>query len=181
MTTGLLYANLLAHGALLLGAVWCIAFPERRIYPMERKGASYYGMWLLFYFVLLSNASFVVLDWNSGLWSGPLRFSLGGPILLLGTAFLVWGIATLGVKNTSALKDGFVAAGPYRFSRNPQYVGDFFIFAGISIIANSEIVLVTHTLTSLVFLIAPLAEEPWLEEQYGEQYFAYRREVTRFL
>ena len=87
----------------------------------------------------------------------------------------------MGVKNTSALKEGFVSTGPYRFSRNPQYVGDFFIFAGISIIANSELVLVTHMLTSLVFLVAPLAEEPWLEEQYGEQYISYRRDVTRFL
>ena len=62
---------------------------------------------------------------------------------------LVWGIATLGVKNSSALRDGFIARGPYRISRNPQYVGDFFIFSGVIIVANSELVLVSHLLTSL--------------------------------
>ena len=100
---------------------------------------------------------------------------------MLGVAFLVWGIATLGVKNSSALPDGFIARGPYRISRNPQYVGDFFIFSGVIIVANSELVLVTHLLTSLVFVLAALAEEPWLEVEYADQYAAYRRDVPRFL
>jgi protein-S-isoprenylcysteine O-methyltransferase Ste14 len=85
------------------------------------------------------------------------------------------------MKNTSGLRDGFVARGPYLFTRNPQYLGDILMFTGVSIAANSEIVLVTHAFTSLVFLLAPMAEEPWLKEQYGETYTSYRRDVPRFL
>ena len=178
---GLFYANLAAHGLLLLGAVWCIAFPARRIYPMAKKGAFYYAMWLLFYFAFLSNPVLAIVHWNTGPWTSAWRFVIGGPLVVLGGAFVTWGMATLGLKNTSGLRDGFVTRGPYLFSRNPQYVGDIFIFAGVSIIANSEVALATHFLTSLVFVLAPLTEEPWLEEQYGEPYEDYRRRVPRFL
>jgi protein-S-isoprenylcysteine O-methyltransferase Ste14 len=177
----LLDANLLAHGVLVGGAIWCIAFPTRRIYPMSKKNVWYYLMWSLFWLVFVSNVAFVVLDWNSGLWTSPLRFWLAIPVALSGLAFVSWGIATLGVKNTSALRDRFVAAGPYLISRNPQYVGDIFLFTGVAILANSQVVLVTHLLTSFVFLLAPLAEEPWLEGQYEDTYLQYRREVPRFL
>jgi len=176
-----LLANLLAHTVLIAGALWCIAFPGRRIYPLSGKNFWYYSMWTLFNFIFLSNAAFIVLDWNTGPWTGSLRFWIGVPAVVSGLGFLLWGIGTLGVKNTSALRDGFVSAGPYRYSRNPQYTGDFFVFAGMSIIANSEVVLVTHLLTSFVFVLAPLAEETWLEEQYGETYTAYKCTAPRFL
>lgn len=39
----------------------------------------------------------------------------------------------------------------------------------------------THLLLSLWFVVAPLAEEPWLEEQYGGEYREYRGRVPRFL
>ena len=177
----LFYANVLVNGVLLLGTIWSIALPERRVYPMRAKGASFYSMWLLWDFVILSNVALVVLDWNTGPLSPELRFLTGGPIVVLGAAFLIWGIATLGITNTSGLRHGFIARGPYTISRNPQYVGDFFLFAGIVVVANSEVVLITHVLTSLVLLLAPFAEEPWLEGEYGDEYIAYRRDVSRFL
>jgi protein-S-isoprenylcysteine O-methyltransferase Ste14 len=177
----LLLANLLSQAVLIGGAAWCIAFPDRRIYPLRRKNAWYYLMWSLFNFIFASNLVFVVLDWDSGIWTSPLRFWVAVPALLAGSAFLLWAIATLGLKNTSGRRDGFVATGPYRFSRNPQYVGDFFIFAGMSIFANSGVVMVANLLTAFVFVLAPLAEETWLEEQYGDTYAAYRAVVPRFL
>lgn len=177
----LVYGNLIAQTALLAGALWCIAFPRHRIYPMSGKNIWYYAMWILFYFVLLSNAAFVVLDWNTGVWGSALRFWIALPLVVVGGAFVSWGIATLGLKNTSGLRDRFVARGPYLLSRNPQYVGDMVLFAGISLMANSGVVLVTHALIALIFVLAPFAEEPWLEGQYGEAYAAYRRDVPRFL
>ena len=180
-TRYLLHANLVVHVVLITGVVWCIAFPGRRIYPMSRKDGWYYAMWSLFTLVALSNPALVILDWNSGLWSSALRFWLGIPVFALGVAFLLWGITTLGAKNTSGLRDGLIARGPYLISRNPQYVGDFLVFSGVTIVANSELVLVTHLLTALVFVLAPIAEEPWLEAEYGGEYIEYRRGVPRFL
>ena len=82
--------------------------------------------------------------------------------------------------NSSGLKGGFVAAGPYRFTRNPQYLGDNILFFGVSIIANSLLLWITHALLILVFVMAPLTEERWLEDQYGRAYREYRRKIRRF-
>ena len=101
-TAPLFYANLAAHGLLLLGAAWCVAFPNRRIYPMQRKNTVYYAMWLLFYFAFLSNFALILLDWNSGPWTSHNRFFVVGPLALVGLLFVNWGIATLGWSKRSA-------------------------------------------------------------------------------
>ena len=92
-----------------------------------------------------------------------------------------WGMATAGWKNTSGQRGGFVSSGPYRFTRNPQYVGDIVFFVGVGVIANSVFLWIAHVLLILGFVVAPLTEEPWLEEQYGDAYREYRRRVPRFL
>jgi protein-S-isoprenylcysteine O-methyltransferase Ste14 len=74
-----------------------------------------------------------------------------------------------------------VSDGPYRFTRNPQYLGDGLLFIGLSLIANSLHLWITHALLVLVFVLAPLTEEQWLEEQYGQTYAEYKRSVPRFL
>ena len=47
--------------------------------------------------------------------------------------------------------------------------------------ANSQLLWITHALLALWFIVAPLSEEVWLKEQYGEEYERYRREAPRFL
>jgi protein-S-isoprenylcysteine O-methyltransferase Ste14 len=177
----LLYANLVGHMVLFAGVVWCIAFPSRRIYPMARRDGWWVAMWALFGLVFFSNPVFVVLDWNTGLWPSPLRFWLAGPLISSGTGLVLWGMATLGARRTSGLPEALVAEGPYLLTRNPQYVGDFLLFVGVAIFANSGVVAVTHLLTALVLLLAPFAEEPWLESEYGEAYLAYRQRVPRYV
>jgi len=94
---------------------------------------------------------------------------------------LIWGVQTLGTRNTSGLAEGFIKSGPYRFTRNPQYLGDMILFISLSIIANSALVWITHILLILVFAIAPLAEEDWLKVQYGDKYYSYLASTSRFL
>lgn len=177
----LLYANLVGHAVLFAGVLWCIAFPSRRIYPMARRDHWYTALWVLFGFIFFSNPVFALLDWNSGLWASSLRFWLAIPLIVSGGGLVTWGIVTLGSRRTSGLPQGLVAEGPYLLTRNPQYLGDLFLFVGVVVFANSAVVTVTHLLTAFVLLLAPFAEEPWLETQYGEPYRAYRRKVPRYL
>ena len=177
----LLCANLASHTILLAGALWCLAFPARRIYPMTSPNAWYYAMWALFGFIFVTNPVFVLLDWNTGLWASPLRFWLAGPLVILGGGLVSWGMATLGSKRTSGLVDGLIAEGPYLFTRNPQYVGDLLLFVGVIVFSNSAVVAVTHLFTALVLLVGPIIEEPWLEEHYGDAYVGYRKNVPRYL
>ena len=166
---------------LLAGTLWSLAFPDRRIWPPPyRYSWQHVLTWACFCAVCGLNTALLFLDWNSWIFGSGLRFIIGIPVALLGGFLGAWGVATLGVMNSSGLKGGFVSSGPYRFTRNPQYVGDIILFVGVSIIANSLLLWITHALGILVFAIAPVIEERWLEDQYGQAYHEYRRDIPRF-
>lgn len=168
--------------ALLAGTIWSAAVPDRRIWPPpDRHSWQYSVYWASFYAVVGINVLLLLVCWNSWVFQSPLRFVLGIPLVLLGGGLAFWGIVTVGLKNSWGLKDGFVPSGPYRFTRNPQYLGDIVLLVGVCLIANSLFLWFTHLLIALLFLVAPLTEEKWLEEQYGETYREYRKRVRRFL
>ena len=161
--------------------LWSIWVPDKRIWPPPRRRSWQWILtWTCFLAVCGLNVAFLFLDWNAWRFPSALRFVAGIPLALLGGLVGVWGVVTLGGKNSAGLKDGFVLAGPYRFMRNPQYLGDIMIFFGVSLIANSLLLWVAHALLSFVFVLAPIAEERWLEQQYGRAYREYRRATPRF-
>ena len=174
--------NLVALFVMLVGIVWSVVCPDRRLWPPPgRHSWQYVVTWTCFCVAIGLNGCLLFLDWNSWFFAGNLRFLLGFPLALLGGLLAIWGIATIGWRNSSGVRNGFVASGPYRFTRNPQYLGDNVLFLGLSIIANSQLLWITHALLALVFIITPLSEELWLKEQYGEEYERYRRDTPRFL
>jgi protein-S-isoprenylcysteine O-methyltransferase Ste14 len=178
----LFVAGIAVHYVLLSAMVWSVAFPKRRIWPPPKKQSwQYIIIWTFFYLALALNVSLLVLDWNNWIISKPVRFFVGIPVIVIGSLLVSWGFATLGIKNTSGIKREFVIAGPYRFTRNPQYLGDVILFVGITLLSNSLYLTIVHILGAMVFLITPLSEEMWLEKQYGEQYQIYKNATPRFL
>lgn len=173
--------DLVIHYILLGGIVWSVLFYEKRIWPPPgRKSWQYTLTWFLFYAAFGLNAVLMVLDWNNWVLGSAIRFLLGIPVLVVGVILFLWGFTTLGAKNTSGVQDGFHRDGAYRFTRNPQYLGDMLLFAGLAMVSNSLYLLVVNALLALVFLLTPFSEEVWLEEQYDEAYLAYKRETPRF-
>lgn len=76
----------------------------------------------------------------------------------------------------------FVIVGPYRYVRNPMYVGAFAVILGMSMYLRSFSVLAV----SLVFCVAAslfvyLYEEPHLHEIFGATYEDYCRSVPRWI
>lgn len=74
------------------------------------------------------------------------------------------------------------AVGPYAMTRNPLYVGSLFATLGVGLVTASV------TLTALLFgfIMAYYSrtvarEEAYLEQQFGEEYLAYKRSVPRWL
>ena len=178
----LFVADVLILIVLLIGAMWSVAYPAKRIWPPPGRGFWQYRLtWACFYLVFALNAALLILDWNSWLFENNLRLIVGIPLALIGALLVSWGVAALGARNTSGLKGGFVSSGPYRFTRNPQYLGDMILFVGLSVIANSLYLWITHVLLIIVFTVVPLAEETWLEDQYGGPYIEYKRGSSRFL
>ncbi len=165
----------------LAGVLWSISVPDKRIWPPPgRPSWQWVLTWTCYSAVCGLNVALLFLDWNAWRFPSDLRFVAGIPLALLGGLIAGWGIVNLGGNNTAGLKGGFVLAGPYRFTRNPQYVGDVMIFVGVSLIANSLFLWVTHALLSFVLVLAAIAEERWLEQQYGQAYREYRRATPRF-
>ncbi len=174
--------SVLAHDAYLAIIVWSILFPQRRIWPpLRRRSWKYLLSWGLF--LLAVGADLVLMAWDWGRWLplGPERYALGAPFIAVGAIFLLWGLITLGMVRTSGVAGTFVREGPYRLTRNPQYVGDIFLLLGLIIVSDSFKAATGLALLILAFLLMPLAEEPWLEEAYGERYTAYKATTPRFL
>lgn len=168
--------------ALLAGLIWSAAVPDRRIWPPPgRRSWQYRFTWGGTCVVSGISILLLLMYWNSWVFQSPLRFVVGIPLAVGGVALGLSGVVTAGLKNSQGLKDGFVPAGPYRLTRNPQYVGNIVALVGVSVIANALLLWISNLLVILWFLVAPLAEEPWLEEQYGDAYREYRKRVRRFL
>ena len=117
--------NIIVIFVLLATVIWSAVRPDHRIWPPpERRSWQYFLTWIGWCAACALNACLLLLDWNSWIFGGSLRFLLGIPLTLLGGLLALWGIRTIGWTNSTGVKDGFLPAGPYRFTRNPQYVGD---------------------------------------------------------
>lgn len=98
--------------------------------------------------------------------------------------FRVWGSAYLGpstVSNVNMIAGKVMADGPYRFVRNPLYLGLWFMVAAMAFVMPATGAVFTVALITLFIARLTLAEEAFLTEQLGEPYVAYLQAVPRFL
>ena len=108
--------------------------------------------------------------------SAPL-VPLGLSLYALGLAGLV--IAMLNFRDTPL--DQPVTRGVYRYSRHPQIVALFFIFAGICLAIASWAALLALLLSKLLQHFGILGEEEACLQQYGEPYREFMQRVPRYL
>lgn len=111
----------------------------------------------------------------------------GLALAIAGAAVTLWCVLAFALagKGTPAPFDApreFVAAGPYRFVRNPMYLGAAGVIAGAGLMLRSP----AATAVALLFLVLAhafvlLYEEPTLERRFGESYRRYKRRVRRWL
>lgn len=76
----------------------------------------------------------------------------------------------------------FVTIGPYRYLRNPMYIGGLLLLIGFGLHHLSVSVLLLAVLFALlahVFVV--LVEEAGLERRFGESYLRYKQSVNRWL
>lgn len=76
----------------------------------------------------------------------------------------------------------FVAAGPYRFVRNPMYLGGLTLLAGFALYVHSiSVLLMSMMLFFVVHLFVVFYEEPTLKRTFGATYETYCRSVSRWI
>lgn len=116
----------------------------------------------------------------------PVSLLAGYVAMVLASATITWAMLTFRRADTGIYPNqpatSIVARGPYRFSRNPMYVGLTVLNLGIALVANSmwmiaALPIVLWMLTVLVIR----REEAYLSSAFGESYAEYRRSVRRWL
>jgi protein-S-isoprenylcysteine O-methyltransferase Ste14 len=96
----------------------------------------------------------------------------------------VWGTAYLGTATVTGLdmKAGCVMAdGPFRYVRNPLYLGLWFMAAAMAFIMPVTGAVFAMVLLSVFLMRLILAEEGFLSEKIGEPYTVYLRAVPRIV
>lgn len=156
--------------------------PRQRIWPPPRQ-PSWQGWLMLVLFLLsgLGNMIVGILDWGSLELTGWVRLLAGLPLWMGGVLLAQRALRTLGLSASLGGSGGFTRRGPYRFSRNPQYLGYIAGLLGWALLTGSSFTLAAGLAGILPLLLVPFAEEPWLLARYGKAYTDYCRSVRRFL
>jgi protein-S-isoprenylcysteine O-methyltransferase Ste14 len=127
-------------------------------------------------------------------WLHPLPFVpasiphgwVGGAVIALGVALGLWAVVTFRKagtrpephKPTTAIVDG----GPFRFTRNPIYMGMFIGQLGLAIAFDSLWILAMLVPFFLVIRSGVVArEEAYLERKFGEVYLDYKSRTRRWI
>ncbi len=114
----------------------------------------------------------------------PVVIAVAALLAAVGAALRVWGTAYLGTGTVNSLdmRAGAVMAdGPYRYMRNPLYLGLWFMVAAMAFIMPVTGALFSLVLISVFLMRLILAEEAFLSEQIGEPYKPYVRTVPRIV
>lgn len=130
----------------------------------------------------------IILSWvGSGIqqWS---RFQRSGMLLMVaGVCILLWCVYAFARQGKGTLSPvdpakRLVISGLYRYTRNPMYVGVTVVLLGETLFFGSIPLLVYAGLVFLGFnLFIRLYEEPYLRQQFGEEYELYCKQVGRWL
>jgi protein-S-isoprenylcysteine O-methyltransferase Ste14 len=109
-------------------------------------------------------------------------FALSATLVTMAAWIRTWGSAYLRaeiVHDAHVHTERLVADGPYRYLRNPLYLGNMFLAAGIAFLASrpGAVIIIVGNLIVILRLIG--REETALAETQGEPYRAYLNAVHR--
>ena len=142
-------------------------------------------IWTMIFLALTAGASWA-MGWPQFGWP-PHREAVGMAIFFAGWAPPVWAFVLFRLEGTeidptSDANRALVVSGPYRFTRNPMYLGLIVAALGLAVYVGSWPMLAAPI---AVFLTANVVHIPYEEakmhRQFGEAYDAYAGKVRRWL
>lgn len=112
---------------------------------------------------------------------------IGFCIVVAGEFIRFWGVSIVGSETRTTGSVGgtyLITNGPFSYVRNPLYVGNMLVYAGVGVMSMA--------LFPWLFIIALIwfyiqyhmivtSEEEYLAERFGQDYEEYRKKVRRFL
>jgi len=119
------------------------------------------------------------IDWRLLVAAGALLFFPGAAVMLAAAGLF----RRLGTNVRPSRPTKLIATtGPYRWTRNPMYLGMALIYAGLAIALDGPIALALLPLVLVVIQTQVIArEERNLEAKFGDDYRRYKAEVRRWL
>src|SRR5262245_35624759 len=127
-------------------------------------------------------------------WLVPLPFlpvdlpagGLGAIVFVLALVLVAWAIVTMTKAGsnvpTNLPTTTIVESGPYRFTRNPNYLGMFLGLVGLAIAFDNLWLLMMLVPFALIIRYGVVArEEAYLERKFGDVYRGYSSRVRRWL
>jgi protein-S-isoprenylcysteine O-methyltransferase Ste14 len=123
------------------------------------------------------------LPWIPAVWP---HIWIGVVVFAAAFALAVWAIVTFrktGTRvETTEPTTVIVAHGPYRFTRNPIYLGMFLGLIGLAAGFNSIWILAALIPFCIVVRYGVVArEEAYLERKFGDGYLGYKSRVRRWI
>lgn len=170
-------------GLYLIGALaWSIAYPERRIWPpKEATTGIKIRVWSATIAIFSATFLLGISSWNNMGWPAEIRWGVGLFLIIAGNLAVWIGVMKIGFAATSGEVAELKTDGLYRYSRNPQYVADMAILIGWAVLSASGWAAFVAAVGVLTLAMAPFAEEPWLEENYGQAFTNYKSHVRRYI
>lgn len=110
-----------------------------------------------------------------------------------GLPLLVWGYSQYffcgnyrlpragGSSGMAVPPDRIIATGPYRYTRNPMYLGHLIFMLGLAVTFRSWFALILFALRAVWFHRRVLHDEARLQTKFGASYAAYRSQVKRWI
>jgi protein-S-isoprenylcysteine O-methyltransferase Ste14 len=134
------------------------------------------------WFRIANNLSRPLYTHFAQFWNGALivivLFAFAGALLR------TWGAAYLGastVKRGGMVGDRIIADGPFRYVRNPLYLGTILHTIALAFLMRPEAAVLCILLITILQLRLIGREEPYLMGHLGEAYRAYLEEVPRII
>jgi protein-S-isoprenylcysteine O-methyltransferase Ste14 len=116
--------------------------------------------------------------------TSPLRWFLGGLLIVIGEAIRLAGVSAAGTvtRRRSRTVQRLVTYGAFAWSRNPLYNGNFLIWMGFVVISGVLWFLpLAIVIFALEYSLIVRYEEGVLESIFGDEYLAYKRTTPRWI
>lgn len=134
--------------------------------PMARIRFKKLRLWLVYPFFLVYFFVARVTDFS---------FFIGVVFMCLGMFLRFWASGYISKSRTLA------TSGPYAYTRNPLYLGNFILGFGISFISNNIWLIIYYLVSfSILYLGTIKEEEKVLKEKFGDAYLNYIASVPVF-
>jgi protein-S-isoprenylcysteine O-methyltransferase Ste14 len=116
----------------------------------------------------------------------PWLMMAGWAVIVIGASIVASGLVTFRLAPTAIMPfrpaSRIVRRGPYRFTRNPMYLGLAILYAGLALLFDTAVPLVLLPLAIVAMRVFVIdREERYLTDAFGEDYRQYQREVRRWL